>query len=135
MRNKRIGYFVRTLLNAVFVLPVGAIRRLLRHGGDIAVECLPEVSREPAKLRAMEPAIPQTQHLSEESEYSQAQSEFGAQTAATPDQKEVAAVKEGPTVVKEVEGNTPVVSSGTPKAGPAPTSKAAKRLQRRQPRT
>lgn len=50
-RNKRIGQFVRMLCNAIFVVPVIAIRRLLRHSGDVALECMPEVAKEPAAPR------------------------------------------------------------------------------------
>lgn len=47
-RNKRIGQFVRKLIHDLFVAPWQELRRLLRNGSDIAVECLPEIEKEPA---------------------------------------------------------------------------------------
>lgn len=47
-RAKRIVHFVRMLMRAVVVTPLMALRRVLRSGGDIAVECLPEARVEPA---------------------------------------------------------------------------------------
>ena len=73
-RNKRIGNFVRMLFNAVFLVPVIAVQRWLRQGGDIAVECLPEVVKEPA--------APEVHRLSKESEFAQAKAAFGEQVAA-----------------------------------------------------
>ena len=73
-RNRRIGQFVRMLLNAVFVAPVIAVRRCLRKGGDIAIECLPEVVKEPA--------APKVHRLSKEPEFAQAKAVFGEQVAA-----------------------------------------------------
>jgi hypothetical protein len=73
-RNKRIGQFVRMLSNVVFVVPVIAIQRLLRQSGEIAVECLPEVRKDPA--------VRQVSRLSREPEFAQAQSEFNDQAAA-----------------------------------------------------
>lgn len=73
-RNKRIGQFVRMLSNAVFVVPVIAIRRLLRQSGDIAVECLPEVRKDPA--------VRQVGRLIREPEFAQAQSAFDDRAAA-----------------------------------------------------
>ncbi|MES2264289.1 MAG: hypothetical protein V4724_37755 [Pseudomonadota bacterium] len=78
-RNKRIGQFVRMLLHAVFVLPLAGMQRWLRHGGDIAVECLPEVAREPAARRV--------QKLSKEAEFEQAKSTFSEQAPAKPTRK------------------------------------------------
>jgi hypothetical protein len=73
-RNKRIGQFVRMLFDAVFVAPVVAIQRLLHHGGEIAVECLPDVRKEPA--------VRQVSHLNREPEFAQAKSAFDGQAAA-----------------------------------------------------
>lgn len=73
-RNKRIGQFVRMLFNAVFVVPVIAMRRLLLRSGDLAVECLPEVSKEPATRRVGQ--------LSKKAEFEQAKTTFTAQTEA-----------------------------------------------------
>ncbi len=78
-RNKRIGQFVRMVLNAVFIRPVVSIQRLLHHGGDIAVECLPEVAKEPATRRV--------QQLSKEAEFAQAKSEFNDLAATRPPQE------------------------------------------------
>ena len=73
-RNKRIGQFVRMLLHAGFAVPVIAVRHLLRQGGEIAVECLPEVVKEPAATRV--------HRLSKEPGFAQAKSAFGEQVAA-----------------------------------------------------
>lgn len=73
-RNKRIAQGIRGLLHAVFVAPVSALVRLVHHGADIAVECLPEVAKEPAARRLHKLAI--------KSEFVQAQSAFG--DAAVP---------------------------------------------------
>ena len=50
-RARRIGHFVRMLFGVVVVAPLAAMRRVLRSGGDIAVECLPETRSEPAVWR------------------------------------------------------------------------------------
>lgn len=63
-RNKRIGQFVRWLCRGLLVAPA----RMLRRGGDIAVECLPETVKEPA--------VPQVRRLTREAEFAQAQSTF-----------------------------------------------------------
>ncbi len=47
-RARRIGYFVRMLFGVIVVAPMLAMRRMLRSGGDIVVECLPETRSEPA---------------------------------------------------------------------------------------
>ena len=73
-RNRRIGQFVRMLFNAVFAMPVIAVRRLLREGGEIVVECLPEVVKEPAERRV--------HRLSKEPGFAQAKAAFGEQAAA-----------------------------------------------------
>lgn len=67
-RNKRIGQFVRMLCHALLVVPASVIRKLLRHGGDLAVECLPEMVKEPA--------IPRVHQLSREPEFAQAHAQF-----------------------------------------------------------
>jgi len=74
-RNKRVGQFVRILCSALFVAPAHAIARLLDHGRDIAVECLPQT--------AVEPAVRHVQKLTQKSEYAQAYSAF---TAEAPEQ-------------------------------------------------
>ncbi|MHB1332303.1 MAG: hypothetical protein ACYCY1_06870 [Sulfuriferula sp.] len=72
-RNKRIGQFVRMLSSAMFVAPVITVQRLLRQSGEIAVECLPNVTSEPAARRV--------RSLTKEPEFAQAQSEFGSRAA------------------------------------------------------
>ena len=47
-RNKRVGQFVRGLCHGLLVQPVLTLQRRLRHGRDMAVECLPEVAKESA---------------------------------------------------------------------------------------
>lgn len=47
-RNKRIGQFVRWLCLSLFVQPWRSLQEGLRHGSELAVECLPEVTKEPA---------------------------------------------------------------------------------------
>lgn len=47
-RNERIGRFVRRMLHGLFVAMPRSIGRRLKHGGDIAVACLPEADAEPA---------------------------------------------------------------------------------------
>ena len=74
-RNKRIGQFVRVVSTALFVAPIIAMKKLLRQSGDIAVECLPEVRKEPAAR--------QVKNLARDTEFAQAQSEFDSQTAAS----------------------------------------------------
>ena len=83
-RNKRIGQFVRMLSNAVFVVPVIAIQRLLRQSGDIAVECLPEVRKDPA--------VRQVGRLIREPDFAQAQTAFDNQ-AASPSARQTNAEK------------------------------------------
>jgi hypothetical protein len=70
-RNKRIGQFVRWLCSGLFAAPA----RLLRRGGDIALECLPETAKEPA--------APQVRRLTRETEFARAQAAFDPK-AATP---------------------------------------------------
>ena len=66
-RDKRIGQFVRWVCHGLFAAPV----RMLRRGGDIAVECLPETGKEPA--------VRQVRRLTREAEFAQAQSAFAPQ--------------------------------------------------------
>ena len=70
-RNKRVGQFVRWLCRGLFIVPAQAVGRSLRLGGDLAVECLPETTREPA--------APQVRKLTQEPEFAQAASSFGPQ--------------------------------------------------------
>jgi hypothetical protein len=74
-RHRRIGQFVRMLCGVVFMTPVTAIQKLLRQSGAIAVECLPEIRKEPA--------VRQVKNLARDTEFAQSQSEFDGQTAAS----------------------------------------------------
>jgi len=67
-RNKRVGQFVRWLCHGLFVRPALALRRGLRQGGDLAVECLPTATREPA--------VPQVRRFPRQAEFAQAHSDF-----------------------------------------------------------
>ena len=74
-RNRRIGQFVRWLCHGLFTAPT----RMLRRGGDIAVECLPETGKEPA--------VRQVRRLTRAADFARAQSAFGPQAdspVATP---------------------------------------------------
>jgi hypothetical protein len=77
-RNQRIGQFVRTLCAGLaarlLVQWPQALRQSLRRGGDIAVECLPETGKEPAKARARQ--------LIQEPAFAKAQAEFRQQELA-----------------------------------------------------
>lgn len=97
-RNKRIGQFVRMVSMALFVAPIIAIQKLLRQSGAIAVECLPEVRKEPAVRRA--------KNLARDAEFAQAQSDFDSQIAVSASRQPNA-------------GNTTTLSSSTAKAGNA----------------
>ena len=68
-RNKRIGQFVRWLCSGLFAAPA----RLLRRGGDMALECLPETAKEPAAN--------QVRRLTRETEFARAQASFDPQAA------------------------------------------------------
>ena len=68
-RNKRIGQFVRWLCSGLFAAPA----RLLRRGGDMALECLPETAKEPAAS--------QVRRLTREPEFARAQASFDPQAA------------------------------------------------------
>lgn len=67
-RHKRIGQFVRSLAQAIFVRPVLGLRTRLRQGGDVAIECLPEIGREPA--------VQQVRRLGQVAEFNTAQAAF-----------------------------------------------------------
>lgn len=67
-RNKRVGQFVRWLCHGLFVTPALALRRALHRGGDLAVECLPTATREPA--------VPQVRRFPRQAEFAQASSDF-----------------------------------------------------------
>lgn len=74
-RNQRIGQCMRMLLHALLVVPFIAVRRWLRQSGDLAIECLPEVHKEPA--------IRQVKNLMRDTEFAQAQSEFDSQAGTS----------------------------------------------------
>lgn len=76
-RAKRIGQFVRMLLGVLVLQPILAMRGMLRAGGDIAVECLPVTSGEPA--------VRQLKNLTKKSPFATAQNNFpGKKNAAQP---------------------------------------------------
>ena len=74
-RNKRIGQFVRGLGHALLVRPMLGLRTRLRHGGDIAVECLPDTRKDPA--------LQQVPRLSRDAEFAAAQASFEQQGSST----------------------------------------------------
>jgi len=74
-RNKRIGQFVRGLGHALLVRPMLGLRTRLRHGGDIAVECLPDTRKEPA--------LQQVRRLGRDAEFAAAQASFEQQVSST----------------------------------------------------
>ena len=82
IRNKRIGQFVRWfasgLFTRLFVQWPQALQRSLRHGGDIAVECLPDIDKHVGK----EPALAKAGHLTQEPRYATAQADFRHQRSA-----------------------------------------------------
>jgi hypothetical protein len=67
-RNKRVGQFVRWLCHGLFMRPALALRRGLHRGGDLAVECLPTATRQPA--------VPQVRRFPRQAEFAQANSDF-----------------------------------------------------------
>jgi hypothetical protein len=66
-RNERIGSFTRQLMAILVVGPLRALYALLRSGGAIALEMLPQSRREPA--------VPRMQHLKDEPAFVQAKAE------------------------------------------------------------
>ena len=48
-QHKRIGQFVRRLSHALLAWPLLGLRALVRRGGQIVLECLPETRREPGR--------------------------------------------------------------------------------------
>lgn len=73
-RNKRIGQFVRWLCQGLFIQPLRGLRETLKHGSDIAVECLPETAKEPA--------VAQVRRLAREAEFATDRAAFGQQASA-----------------------------------------------------
>lgn len=47
-RNKRIGQFVRWLCIELFLRPLHSLQKMCSQSSDLAVECLPEVGKNPA---------------------------------------------------------------------------------------
>lgn len=82
VRNKRIGQFVRWVVSGLFTRLFlqwpQALHRSLRHGGDIAVECLPDIEKNVGK----EPGLAKAGHLTQESRYATAQADFRQQRSA-----------------------------------------------------
>lgn len=80
-RARRIGKFVRMVLYATLVTPFKALRSVLRHGSDIAVECLPESDAE----SAAEPATRRMKRLDKKARFVQDElvfSKSGSESAA-----------------------------------------------------
>ena len=73
VRNQRIGAFARSVVAIVVVGPFRLLRSLLSTGSDVAVEMLPRVRRDPAKVRV--------NALTRDPEFAKAAVRF----AATPD--------------------------------------------------
>ena len=89
-RNKRIGLFVRWLCHGAFIVPLQGLRRGMRLGGDIAVECLPEPGKEPA--------VPQVRRLVSDPEFANAAAGFvqpGATSTMAPAAAETSTVPSG----------------------------------------
>lgn len=74
-RNKRIGLFVRWLCHGAFIVPMQGLRRGLRLSSDIAVECLPELRKEPA--------VPQVRRLASDPAFATAAAGFFQPDAAS----------------------------------------------------
>jgi hypothetical protein len=81
-RHRRIGVLVRGLCHGLFVAPPHAVAHLVRRCGELALECLPQVRREPA--------VPKVRRLTQSPEFAAAQSAF-LQHAAAPSADESAA--------------------------------------------
>lgn len=90
-RNKRIGAFVRWFCGGLFTQLLvqwpSAWRRSLRRGGDIAVECLPEIGKEPAIAKARQ--------LTQEPTFATAQADFRQQRTVEPAEPAAATAQAG----------------------------------------
>lgn len=90
-RNKRIGAFVRWFCSGLFTQLLvqwpSAWRRSLRRGGDIAVECLPEIGKEPAIAKARQ--------LTQEPTFATAQADFRQQRTVEPAEPAAATAQAG----------------------------------------
>lgn len=73
-RNKRIGQFVRWLFIGLFIQPLHSLLRMWRQSSDLAVECLPEVAKEPAE--------PQIRRLVRKSQFATARTAFEQQAVS-----------------------------------------------------
>ena len=78
-RNKRIGQLVRWLCIELFIQPLRDLQKLWRHGSDIAVECLPDLAKEPA--------VAQVRRLAREAEFQTARTTFNQRTASSADEQ------------------------------------------------
>jgi hypothetical protein len=81
-RNQRIGTFVRTVLVAIFVMPVRALRWFGSRSGELAVELLPQAETEPAQRRV--------QRLRKTKPYAQAEAQFREPSLPEPGASEQA---------------------------------------------
>ena len=78
-RHQRIGQFVRRLCHGLFVQPWRSLQTGIQHGRDVAVECLPDVAKEPA--------VAQVHRLAGDAEFATAHAAFEQQAAEpAPDQ-------------------------------------------------
>lgn len=76
-RHKRVGLLVRSLCHGLFVVPTRAAAHFARQCGELAIECLPQVRKEPA--------VKKVRTLTRSPEFAAAQSTFlqGALGSAT----------------------------------------------------
>jgi len=100
-RNKRIGQFVRWLARGLVIVPVQAMHRAFHQGRDMAVECLPMITK-----AGKEPGVPQVRRLRQEAEFAQAQASFDAQAGAPSSEH----------------ASTPDVDKASPQPKAAPTA-------------
>lgn len=82
-RHARIGAFVRRMVHGLLVALPKAAGRKLRHGGDIAVACLPEAD--------MEPAREQVRRVVTDPGFAAAHAAFAPSATATPSSAQTAA--------------------------------------------
>lgn len=90
-RNQRVGRFVRWLSDRLILSPARALRDALRQGSEMAIECLPDATAEPA--------LAQVQRLNKEPEFARMQASFGPQadTASAGSPSRRARTKTAPT--------------------------------------
>ena len=70
-RNKRTGQFVRWLCIELFLRPLHSLQKMCSQSSDLAVECLPEVGKNPATT--------QVRRLIRKSPFATAQTAFNQQ--------------------------------------------------------